>query len=215
MLIVGLSQAIFVPSAAQLHLSFSSPHSERLVGSFSLSHFDRRTELPERLSMPLLILPSHVALPIARAVQIGLPVRAPRSGCCHYVGSAGSSRLRTGTTGRAVVESSGLCSVIRLFGMPIAARAVPAGAQCDVLATAMACSSMLRSGRPIPGLPRSSWPGAHFCVEIPRPVATELAPPGGCTGPLAADLSNRTRRAVGAKDARTTRTPPWLRRGQL
>jgi hypothetical protein len=80
MLIVGLSQAIFVPSAAQLHLSFSSPHSERLVGSFSLSHFDRRTELPERLSMPLLILPSHVASPIARAVQIGLPVRAPVAG---------------------------------------------------------------------------------------------------------------------------------------
>ena len=38
---------------------------------------------------------------------------------------------------------------------------------------------------------------------------------GGCTGPLAADLSNRTRRAVGAKDARTTRTPPGLRRGQV
>jgi hypothetical protein len=93
--------------------------------------------------------------------------------------------------------------------------AVPAGAQCDVLATAMACLSMLRSGRPIPGLPRSSLPGAHFCVEIPRPVATELAPPGGCIGPLAADLSNRTRRAVGAKDARTTRTPPGLRRGQV
>ena len=178
-LIVGLSQAIFVPSAAQLHLSFSSPHSECLVGSFSLSHFDRRTDLPERLSMPRLTLPSYVASPIARAVQIGLPVRAPRSGCCHFVGSAGSSRLRAGTTGRAVVESSGLCSVIRLFGMPIAARAVPAGAQCDVLATAIACSSMLRSGRPVPGLPRSSLPGAHFCVEIPRPVATELAPPGG------------------------------------
>ena len=72
--------------------------------------------------MPLLTLPSHVASPIARAVQIGLPVRAPRSGCCHFVGSTGSSRLQTGTTGRAVVESSGLCLVIRLFGMPIAAR---------------------------------------------------------------------------------------------
>ena len=121
---MGLSQAIFVRSAAQLHLSCSTPHSEseRLVGSFSLSHCDRRTDLPERLSMPLLTLPLHVASPIARAVQIGLPVRAPRSGCCHFVGSAGSSRLQTGTTGRAVVESSGLCSVIRLFGMPIAAR---------------------------------------------------------------------------------------------
>ena len=37
----------------------------------------------------------------------------------------------------------------------------------------------------------------------------------GLPGPLAADLSNRTRRAVGAKDARTTRTPPRLRRGQV
>lgn len=119
---MGLSQAISVRSAAQLHLSFSTPHSERLVGSFSLSHCDRSTYLPERPSMPLLTLPSHVASPIARAVQIGLPVRAPRSGCCHFVGSTGSSRLQTGTTGRAVVESSGLCLVIRLFGMPIAAR---------------------------------------------------------------------------------------------
>ena len=101
--------------------------------------------------------PAHS--PIARRVanrscRSNRPACAcPRSGCCHFVGSAGSSRLQTGTTGRAVVESSGLCSVIRLFGMPIAARAVPAGAQCDVLATAMACSSMLLSGRPIPELP--------------------------------------------------------------
>ena len=79
-LIVELSQAIFVPSAAQLHLSFSCPHSERLVSSFSLSHFDRRTDLPERPSMPLLTLPSHVASPIARAVQIGLPVVPPVAG---------------------------------------------------------------------------------------------------------------------------------------
>ena len=190
---MGLGQAISVRSAAQLHLSFSIPHSERLVGSFSLSHCDRSTYLPERPSMPLLTLPSHVASPIARAVQIGLPVRAPRSGCCHFVGSTGSSRLQTGTTGRAVVGILGtLLGDSLIWDANCCTFAAPAGAQCDVLATAMVCSSMLLSGRPIPGLPLSSLPGAHFCVEIPRPVATELAPPGGCTGPLAADLNNRT-----------------------
>lgn len=70
--------------------------------------------------------PAHS--PIARRVtnrscRSNRPACAcPRSGCCHFVGSAWSSRLQTGTTGRAVVESSGLCLVIRLFGMPIAAR---------------------------------------------------------------------------------------------
>ena len=180
---MGLSQAISVRSAAQLHLSFSTPHSERLVGSFSLSLFDRRTDLPERLSMPLLTLPSHVAAPIARAVQIGLPVRAPRSGCCHFVGSAGSSRLQTGTTGRAVVESSGLCSVIRLFGMPIAARLLcqqVLSVTCSPLRWhARRCCS--RAGL-YPDCRFQVCSGAHFCVEIPRPVATELAPPGAALG---------------------------------
>jgi hypothetical protein len=217
MLIVGLSQAIFVPSAAQLHLSFSSPHSERLVGSFSLSHFDRRTDLPERLSMPLLTLPSHVASPIARAVQIGLPVRAPRSGCCHFVGSAGSSRLRTGTTGWAVMESSGLCSVIRVFGMPIAARLL-----CQQVLS-VTCSPLRWHARrccaragPYPDCRVQVCLGPTSALKSQGQLPLSLHHRGarGCTGPLAADLSNRTRRAVGAKDARTTRTPPGLRRGQ-
>ena len=162
--------------------------------------------------MPLLTLPSHVASPIARAVQIGLPVRAPRSGCCHFVGSAGSSRLQTGTTGRAVVESSGLCLVIRLFGMPIAARLLRQqvlSVTCSPLRWyARRCCS--RAG-PYPDCRFQVCLGPTFALKSRGQLPLSLHR-RGLPGPLAADLSNRTRRAVGAKDGRT---PPGLRRGQV
>ena len=131
--------------------------------------------------------PAHS--PIARRVanrscRSNRPACAcPRSGCCHFVGSAGSSRLQTGTTGRAVVESSGLCSVIRLFGMPIAARLLcqqVLSVTCSPLRWhARRCCS--RAGL-YPDCRFQVCSGAHFCVEIPRPVATELAPPGAALG---------------------------------
>jgi hypothetical protein len=133
--------------------------------------------------MPLLTLPLHVASPIARAVQIGLPVRAPRSGCCHFVGSAGSSRLQTGTTGRAVVESSGLCSVIRLFGMPIAAARLLCQQVLSVTCSplrwhARRCCS--RAG-PYPNC-RFKFAWGPLCAEIPRPVAMSLHRRGAALG---------------------------------
>jgi len=163
--------------------------------------------------------PAHS--PIARRVanrscRSNRPACAcPRSGCCHFVGSAGSSRLRTGTTGWAVVESSGLCSVIRLFGMPIAARLL-----CQQVLS-VTCSPLRWHARrccaragPYPDCRVQVCLGPTSALKSQGQLPLSLHHRGGCTGPLAADLSNRTRRAVGAKDARTTRTPPGLRRGQ-
>ena len=130
--------------------------------------------------------PAHS--PIARRVanrscRSNRPACAcPRSGCCHFVGSAGSSRLQTGTTGRAVVESSGLCSVIRLFGMPIAARLLcqqVLSVTCSPLRWhARRCCS--RAG-PYPNC-RFKFAWGPLCAEIPRPVAMSLHRRGAALG---------------------------------
>ena len=120
---------------------------------------------------------------------------APRGGCCRFVmRSAGPSRQQTcdGRLGCGGIPTAGtlLAAMFVCFGMPNAV-----WRQCDVRATAKASDGMLLSGVPIPRAGCRSpilfhlGPLLHF-----KKSASGCCQPPPAGGPLAADLSNCTRR---------------------
>jgi hypothetical protein len=103
--------AIVDPSAAQLHIriSFSGPHSELPVSSYSLVHRDRHSRPARAPVHAPAHLPSHVASPITHTPARSESARqsAPRGGCRFVPLSAeGSFVSRLVTTGWAVLASS-------------------------------------------------------------------------------------------------------------
>ena len=116
---------------------------------------------------------------------------APRGGCCRFVlrsaeGSLVSRLLRpAGLWWHPYSHGTLLVTMLVCFGMPNTD-----WRQCDVRASAEGVRWHAALGRAHTRLPLSSATWAHFCIPN-RPRACQPPPAGG---PLAADLSNCTRR---------------------
>ena len=88
--IVGLSlgdRRSFGPLSCTSIISFSGPHSELPVSSYSLVHRDRHSRPARAPVHAPAHLPSHVASPITQTPARSESARqsAPRGGCCRFV----------------------------------------------------------------------------------------------------------------------------------
>ena len=111
-ILVGLSLGdlrSFGPLSCTFVISFSGPHSELPVSSYSLVHRDRHSRPARAPVHAPAHLPSHVASPITQTPGRSESARlsAARGACCRFVmRSAGSLGSRIVKTGWAVVASS-------------------------------------------------------------------------------------------------------------
>ena len=185
--IVGLSlgdRRSFGPLSCTYVISFSGPHSEFPVSSYSLVHRDRHSR-PARAPVhaPAHLL-SLVASPIMHTPGRSESTRlcAPRGGCCRFVmRSAGSSHKQTCDDRPwwyAHRRDFAPPAMLVCLGMPNAV-----WRECDVCATAKASDRMLLSGVPIPGC-RSPLPlGPTFAFqEIGLGLLPTAAAGGRATG---------------------------------
>ena len=110
--IVGLSLGdlrSFGPLSCTFVISFSGPHSELPVSSYSLVHCDWHSRPARAPVHAPAHLPSHVASPITQTPARSESARlsAARGACCRFVAwSADSLGSRIVTTGWALVASS-------------------------------------------------------------------------------------------------------------
>ena len=162
------------------------------MSSFSLVHRARHSRPARAPVHAPAHLPSHVASPIMQtpARSESTSLSAPRGGRCRLLmRSAGSLVSRLVTTGWAVVVSPPprdfaprRCSFVSGCQMRCGASVT-----CAPLRRHQVACSL---GRAHTRLPLSSATWAHFCISN-RPRACQPPPTGG---PLAANLSNFTRR---------------------